>query len=234
MTPSLPKNVKGLERMLRVRESACLGLAGSGSSGSRVVAGCESHAVGTVSESQRGAVWLPRASGCDNTFENVVLESGGRENDAVITVSALQRGALWSPRASGAANSDEDAVLETFGREDEAVFTVSESSPFVKSGAAAVAATVGSETVDQVGVLHGTSSLFLNSRIHPHGHRSRIHGSSPFSHVHARLLLLLCLLVLLLGLPPLLLPLLHGFHVRLLLLLLMLQVHVPHLCMIVH
>ena len=44
--------------------------------------------------------------------------------------------------------------------------------------------------------------------------------------MHARLLLLLCLLVLLLGLPPLLLPLLHGFHVRLLLLLPMQQVHV--------
>ena len=62
----------------------------------------------------------------------------------------------------------------------------SESSPFVKSGAAAVAATVGSETADQAGVLHGTSSLFLNSRIHPHGHRSRIHGSSHFSHARAR------------------------------------------------
>ena len=94
--------------------------------------------------------------------------------------------------------------------------------------------TVGSETADQAGVLHGTSSLFLNSRIPPHGHRSRIHGLSRFHmHVHAWLLLL-CLLVLLLGLLPLLLPLLHGFHARLLQLLLMLQVHVPHLCMIVH
>ena len=51
-------------------------------------------------------------------------------------------------------------------------------------------------------------------------------------HVHARLLLLLCLLVLLLCLPPLLLPHLRGFHVRLPQLLLMLQVHVPHLCMV--
>ena len=45
--------------------------------------------------------------------------------------------------------------------------------------------TVGSETADQAGVLHGTSSLFLNSRI-PHGHRSRIHGLSRFSHARAR------------------------------------------------
>ena len=125
--PEFAKNVKGLERMLRLRESACLGLAGSDYSGSRVVAGCESHAVSTVSESQRGAVWFPRASGCDNTSEDVVLESGGRENDAAITVSAFQRGALWSPRASGGANSAEDAVLETSGRENDAVFTVSES-----------------------------------------------------------------------------------------------------------
>ena len=132
--PECAKNVKGLESMLLVRESACLGLAGSDYSGSRVVAGCESHAVGTVSESQRGAVWLSLASGCDNTSEDVVLESGGRENDAAITVSALQRGALWSPRASGGANSDEDAVLETFGRENDAVFTVSKSSPSVKAG----------------------------------------------------------------------------------------------------
>ena len=34
--------------------------------------------------------------------------------------------------------------------------------------------------------MHGTSSLFLNSRIHPHGNRSRIHGSSHFSHARAR------------------------------------------------
>ena len=114
--PEFSKNVKGLERMLRVRESACLGLAGSDSSGSRVVAGCESHAVSTVSESQRGG-WTTLLR----------LESGGRENDAAITVSALQRGALWFSGASGGANSAEDAVLETSGRENDAVFTVSES-----------------------------------------------------------------------------------------------------------
>ena len=64
---------------------------------------------------------------------------------------------------------------------------VIESEFSAKSGAAAVvAATVGSETADQAGVLHGTSSLFLNSRIPPHGHQSRIHGSSHFSHARAR------------------------------------------------
>ena len=64
---------------------------------------------------------------------------------------------------------------------------VIESEFSAKSGAAAVvAATVGSETADQAGVLHGTSSLFLNSRIPPHGHRSRIHGSSHSSHARAR------------------------------------------------
>ena len=56
--PEFAKNVKGLERMLRVRESACLGFVGSDSSGSRIVASCENHAVSTVSESQRGAVWF--------------------------------------------------------------------------------------------------------------------------------------------------------------------------------
>ena len=64
---------------------------------------------------------------------------------------------------------------------------VIESEFSAKSGAAAVvAATVGSETADQAGVLHGTSSLFLNSRILPHGHRSRIHGLSRFPHARAR------------------------------------------------
>ena len=64
---------------------------------------------------------------------------------------------------------------------------VIESEFSAKSGAAAVvAATVGSETADQAGVLHGTSSLILNSRIPPHGHRSRIHGLSRFSHARAR------------------------------------------------
>ena len=101
-----------------------------------------------------------------------------------------------------------------------------------KSGSAAVAATVSAETADQAGVLHGTSSLFLNSRIHiVHEFTGRLIFHM---HVHARLLLLPCLLVLLLGLPPLLFPLLHVFHVHLLKLLLILQVHVPHLCMTVH
>ena len=63
---------------------------------------------------------------------------------------------------------------------------VIESEFSAKSGAAAVAATVGSQTPHQAGVLHGTPSLFLNSRIHPHGHRSRIHGSSHFPHARAR------------------------------------------------
>ena len=63
---------------------------------------------------------------------------------------------------------------------------VDESEFSSKSGSAAVAATVCAEAADQAGVLHGTSSLFLNSRIHPHGHRSRIHGSSHFPHARAR------------------------------------------------
>ena len=104
------------------------------------------------------------------------METFGREDDAVFTVS----------ESHGLPDIAVDAVLETGVREDDPVLTVSESSPLVKSGPAAVASTVGSETTDQVGVLHGTSSLFLNSRIHPHGHRSRIHGSSPFSHARAR------------------------------------------------
>ena len=98
-----------------------------------------------------------------------------------------------------------------------------------KSGSAA---TVSAETADQARVLPGTSSWFSNSRmdiVHEFMGRLIFH-----MHVHARLLLLPCLLVSLLGLPHLLLPLLHGFHVRLLQLLLILQVHVPHLCMMVH
>ena len=90
--PEFAKNVKWLERMLRVRQSACLGLAKSGSSGILVVAGCENHAVSTVSESQRGAVWSPRASGGTNSAEDAVLETCGRENDAVFTVSESRGG----------------------------------------------------------------------------------------------------------------------------------------------
>ena len=52
-------------------------------------------------------------------------------------------------------------------------------------------------------------------------------------HVHARLMLLPCLLVLLLSASSML-PLLRSFHVRMLQLLLMLHVHAPHLCMVVH
>ena len=59
--PEFVKNVKGLERMLRVRESACLGLAGSDSSGSRVVCrlreSCCQHSV-------RVATWCCVVSLC--------------------------------------------------------------------------------------------------------------------------------------------------------------------------
>ena len=55
-----------------------------------------------------------------------------------------------------------------------------------KAGSGTVVAPVSAKSADQAGVLHGTSSLFLNSRIHPYGHRSRVHGSSHFSHARAR------------------------------------------------
>ena len=72
---------------------------------------------------------------------------------------------------------------------------------------------------DQAGVLHGISSLFLNSRIHPksHGYNSRINRLSHSPHARARA-------VDVAALPP----------VRLLQLLLMLHVHAPHLCIVVH
>ena len=61
--PEFAKNVKGLERMLRVRDSACLGFAGFGSSGRRVVAGREKDTVITVSELQR----YVSSGGCPST-----------------------------------------------------------------------------------------------------------------------------------------------------------------------
>ena len=113
------------------------------------MAGCESHAVSTVSESQRGAVWFPRASGCDITSEVSVLESGGRENDAAITVSEsrglpdIAEDAVLETcvresdpvlTVSESSRSWKDAALETCGRENFAVLTVSQSSPSVKAG----------------------------------------------------------------------------------------------------
>ena len=62
---------------------------------------------------------------------------------------------------------------------------VLESASSSKAGSATVVAPVAAESSDQAGVLHG-SSLVLNSRIHPHGHRSRIDGSSHFPHARAR------------------------------------------------
>ena len=53
-----------------------------------------------------------------------------------------------------------------------------------KAGSATVVAPVSAESADQAGVLHG-SSLVLNSRIQSLGGRSRIHGSSHFSHARA-------------------------------------------------
>ena len=113
----------------------------------------ENASKGPVFENVSG---FPRA--CENVLEGSLSDSG-RAGE-----SMLKR--LVSECCSRSSRAGEFVLKGA----------MSESSPFVKSGAAA--ATVGSESSVQAGVLHSTSSLFLNPRIHPHGHRSRIHGSS--------------------------------------------------------
>ena len=100
-----------------------------------------------------------------------------------------------------------------------------------KSGSAAVAATVSAETAHQAGVLHGTFFFvfeFTNPSSWTSFTNSWVVSLSTCTCTRGCCCCLACW-CLLLGLPPLLLPLLHGFLVRLLQLLLILQVHVPHL-----
>ena len=148
--------------MLRVCESACLGFAGSDSFRSRVVAGCENHAVSTVSESQRGAVRFPRASGCDKTSEVAVLESVVARMMlpsrclrcsvvacgllVLLVVPAVLRMLYWRPlvaRMMLSSRCPSRVVFPTLlmmrcwkpgGRVNDAVLTVSESSRSVKAG----------------------------------------------------------------------------------------------------
>ena len=81
--------------------------------------------------------------------------------------------------------SDFAEVVRCFVAAETSLLEALESASSSKAGSAAVAALVSAESADEAGVLHG-SSFVLNSRIHTFGNRSRIHGSSHFSHARAR------------------------------------------------
>ena len=124
-----------------------------------------------------GGGWLV----AEADFEDQHASAGeSKETIGLQEVAATTAGGGWL-----AAESDLEDQHASAG-ESKGTIVLHESYVATAAGGRGVLETVGSETADQAGVLHGTSSLFLNSRIHPHGHRSRIHGLSRFSHARAR------------------------------------------------
>ena len=194
--PKFAKNVKGLEGMLRVRERlgessrVFVPAPGSAVHNARQDAGYVAPGSASVGISAASAIAgeskeiIELLQVCETDFPEKVGTSAASAiaGESKEIIELLEVCETDFPEKVGTS-----AAAATAGERKgiNGLLEVIESEFSAKSGAAAVAETVGSETADQARVLHGTSSLFLNSRIHPHGHRSRIHGSHS-SHARAR------------------------------------------------